>query len=273
MVNDARFILGFLFILLPHGAGGEKGVQSQPVAEILGKPVTLQDLDAGPAPGGARASPAGDRDTRQRQREERLRELVWKALFEDYARQKKIAPTPAEIDSYIAHLREFEKQDHLRRDKQRTELIEELRSPSLTEARRKQAQSALDTLNRLKDFDAQRAAELRDPAQQRMEREAQRQVSEEWIRRWKVNQALYREFGGRIIFQQAGCEPIDAYRKLIDSSEAKHQFVLYDPAFRDAVYSYFRHDFVYADEAQAKFYFEKPYWERTDAELKAAGFQ
>ena len=41
---------------------------------------------------------------------------------------------------------------------------------------------------------------------------------------------------------------------------------------QDAVYGYFKHRFVYADEQKAKFYFEKPYWERTQEEMRAAGF-
>lgn len=268
-----RIVLSaLLLVALPQWAGGQESARSQPVAEILGKTVTLQDLDAGPAPG-APAPPAGDRDPRQRQREERLRTLVWTAVFEDYVQQRKIAPTPAEIDSHVAHLREFVKQDRVRRDQQQKELIEELKSPSLSAARRQQAQSHLDTLDRLKEFDAQRDAELRDPAHERMRQESERRVSEVWIRRWKVDQALHREFGGRIIFQQAGWEPIDAYRKLIESYEAQRRFVVHDPTLRDAVYGYFRYNFVYGDEAKAKFYFAKPYWERTEAELKAGGFK
>lgn len=41
---------------------------------------------------------------------------------------------------------------------------------------------------------------------------------------------------------------------------------------REAVYSYFKHKFTYADEKKARFYFEKPYWERTPEEIRAAGF-
>lgn len=70
-----------------------------------------------------------------------------------------------------------------------------------------------------------------------------------------------------------GWEPIDAYRKLLEQYEAKKGFVVHDRRLREAVYSYFQHKFVYADEAKAKFYFEKPYWEWTEAELKAAGFK
>jgi len=130
----------------------------------------------------------------------------------------------------------------------------------------------LRALNQLAEFDAKRAQELRDPAQRKMQQDAERRVAEYWVRAWKLNQALYREFGGRIIFQQAGWEPIDAYRKLLDQYAAKKAFVVHDPALRAAVYSYFEHKFVYADEAKARFYFEKPYWERTPEEMKAAGF-
>ena len=74
------------------------------------------------------------------------------------------------------------------------------------------------------------------------------------------------------LFFSSGWEPIDAYRKLLDQYAAKRAFVVHDPALRAAVYSYFEHKFVYADEAKARFYFEKPYWERTPEEMKAAGF-
>ena len=67
--------------------------------------------------------------------------------------------------------------------------------------------------------------------------------------------------------------PLSASLDLVDPVQARKAFVVHDPAYRDAIYSYFQHNFVYADEAKAKFYFEKPYWERTGAELKTAGFK
>jgi hypothetical protein len=73
--------------------------------------------------------------------------------------------------------------------------------------------------------------------------------------------------------QQAGWEPIDAYRRLLEQYEAKKAFIVHDRALSDAVYGYFKLNFVYADQSKARFYFEKPYWERSEAELKAAGFR
>ncbi len=252
------------------------GVAAEPpVATILGKAVTRAELDP---PANIAVSPAGvtapdGEALKTRQRRERLRALVWQAVFEDYAQQRHIAPTPAEIESHLRHHHRFQREDRQRREQDRQRLIGELKSPKLTEARRKQAQQHLDTLNRLKEFDAQQEQERRDPARAKIWQESERRVTEFRVRRWKVDQALYREFGGRIVFQQAGWEPIDAYRRLLDQYAARKAFVVHDPAYRDAVYSYFQHQFVYADEAKAKFYFEKPYWERTEAELKTAGFK
>lgn len=237
-----------------------------PVAVISGERVYPKDLVA-PAGAGQAVDPAGA----ERARGEMLRTRVWKAVFEDYARRRNITPTDTEITSQIEGHQRMRLRLDAERVQQRAALIAELKSPSLTEARRNAAQQHLDTLNQLAEFDARRAQELRDPAQRKMQQEAERRVAEYWVRQWKLNQALYREFGGRIIFQQAGWEPIDAYRKLLDQAEASKAFVVHDPAMRVAVYRYFEHKFVYADEAKARFYFEKPYWERTPEEMKVGG--
>jgi hypothetical protein len=257
-------VFGFIFTLPVHAAD-EAG--DQPVAVIFGEKVYGKDLVA---PGGAKPGAAAvDPATEQRARGEALRGRVWKAVFEDYARERRIAPTEAEITSHIEGHQRIRVRLDAERVEQRAALIEELKSPGLTEARRKAAQQHLDTLNQLAEFDAKRAQELRDPAQRKMQQDAERRVAMHWVRAWKLNQTLYREFGGRIIFQQAGWEPIDAYRKLLDQYAAKKAFVVHDPALRAAVYSYFEHKFVYADDTKARFYFEKPYWERTPEEMKA----
>lgn len=248
--------------LCAHAAaqGGDR-----PVAEIFGQAIYAKDLTT---PG---ASPP-DAASAERARGEALRLRVWKAVFEDYARSRRIAPTEAEINSQIAGHRRLKALGDAERARQREALIAELGSSSLSARRRAEAQQHLDLINRIEEFEAKRAAELRDPAQRKLHEEAEQRVAEHWVRQWKLSQALYREFGGRIIFQQAGWEPIDAYRALLEQQEARKGFVVHDAGFRAAVYAYFQHNFVYADEARARFYFEKPYWERTPEEMKAAGF-
>ncbi|MBI5611518.1 MAG: hypothetical protein HY942_00400 [Gammaproteobacteria bacterium] len=227
------------------------------MAEIFGQKLYAADLAAQGV-----AAPDG----------EQLRARVWKAVFDDYARSRGIAPTEAEIVSQIEGQRRMKARSEAERVRQREALVAELKSPTLSEKRRKDAQQLLDLLNQHAEFDMKYQAELRDPAMRKIQQQSERTVAEHWVRQWQLNQALYREFGGRIIFQQAGWEPIDAYRKLLDRYAAKKAFVVHDPALRAAVYSYFEHKFIYADDAKARFYFEKPYWERTPEEMKAAGF-
>jgi hypothetical protein len=220
----------------------------------------------------AKLSPAEHKAWHDRTREEALRNLVWSPVFADFAQKRNIEPTPAEIESQVRQTKKFMAGDKVRREKQREDLIAELRSPGLSDARRKQAQQHLDTLNSLRDHDARMEQERSDPANEKMWQDSEWKVGAVWVKQWKVNQELFREFGGRIIFQQAGWEPIDAYRALLDRYKAEKRFVVNDPLLQEAVYRYFQHKFVYADEKKAKFYFERPYWERTQEEMQAAGF-
>jgi hypothetical protein len=246
----------------------------KPVAEVLGKFVYEDDLVSLKADTEqmSKLSSADHRAWYERTREEALRNLAWSAVFGDFAQKRKIEPTPAEIESQISSQKKFMAEDKVRREKQREELIVELKSPGLSDARRQQAQQHLDTLNSLRDHDARMEKERSDPAAEKMWQDSERRVAAVWVKQWKMNQALFREFGGRIIFQQAGWEPIDAYRALLDQYKAEKRFIVHDPSLQEAVYRYFKHNFVYADEKKAKFYFERPYWERTREEMRAAGF-
>jgi len=245
-----------LFLLAPAMA-------AEPVAEVFGKKIYDADLAA---PGGQ------DQANNERARGERLRTLVWHAVFADFARTHNTDPTEAEIVSNIENHRRLKARGDAERATQREALIAELMSPGLSEQCRKQAQQHLEILNKLADFERKRADELRDPQQRKLRERSERRVAEQWTRQWKLNQALFRAFGGRIIFQQAGWEPIDAYRQLLEQYETKKAFIVPDAKLRAAIYAYFEHRFVYADEAKARFYFEKPYWERTREEISAGGF-
>jgi hypothetical protein len=246
----------------------------KPVAAILGKAVHSEELTP-PDALEQKKKMADDAYAAwlAKAQQEKVRTIVWTAVFGDYSAKRKIEPTAAEIESQIRQQQKFMKEDRLRREKDRQGLIKELASQGITETRRQQAQQYLDTLNSLRKHDARMDKERSKPEFAKIQQESQRRVSAVWVKQWKVNQALYREFGGRIVFQQAGWEPIDAYRKLLEQYEARKDFVVHKPALREAVYSYFQHKFVYADEQKARFYFEKPYWERTDAEMKAAGLK
>lgn len=239
----------------------------QAVATVLGKTITVRELDAIP-----RAALPEDATARDQVRGTRLQAMVWSAVFADYGKQRGIEPTQAEIESNIQNHARIEKQLRIEREQQREQLKEKLKQPDLAPAELAQLAQYLQVLDSLQAFDAKRDAESKDPNRIKIQQAAQRQVATHWVRQWKLNQALHREFGGRVVFQQAGWEPIDAYRKLLNQYEASQSLTFADEKWRTAAYRYFEHRFVYADESKARYYFEKPYWERTQQEMKAAGF-
>jgi hypothetical protein len=86
------------------------------------------------------------------------------------------------------------------------------------------------------------------------------------IRHWKINKALYDQYGGRIIYQQLGPEPLDAYRQFLRQREADSAFAIRDQAIETSFWRYLVddsiHDFMApggADEARA---FRIPPWEQ-----------
>lgn len=53
-------------------------------------------------------------------------------------------------------------------------------------------------------------------------------IAKQVVGRWKVNKALYEQYGGRVIFQQAGDEPMDAYRAFLKEEQARGSFQIFD---------------------------------------------
>lgn len=91
-----------------------------------------------------------------------------------------------------------------------------------------------------------------------------REMARAMIRQWKINRQLHRTYGGRVIHQQLGPEPLDAYRRFLDERQRAGAFAIHEKAFESAFWRYFTDDsrhsfFAPGDEASA---FEVPPWER-----------
>ena len=67
-----------------------------------------------------------------------------------------------------------------------------------------------------------------------------------------------REYGGRIIFQQGGPEPLDAYRRFLEAQQRQGAFAIADKELEAAFWRYYKDDAIHsfyptgsAEEAQA----------------------
>ena len=93
---------------------------------------------------------------------------------------------------------------------------------------------------------------------------ARNEIAAAVIKQWKINHALYQQYGGRIVFQQGGPEPLDAYRKFLDESAARGDFRITNPDLDAGFWRYYRDESIHeffkpgsAGEAKA---FADPPW-------------
>lgn len=261
-----QLVVGCALLLAVSQAGAAEG-EPPVVARLFGEAIVASDLDP-PPEDAATLDETGLRTARAL----RLKARVWFAVLDDYARGKSLEPTEAEVISHVENGRRLAALLSGENERRRAAVAVELTAPGLDAARRAPLEKELAALDVALAHDAARRTELEHPERRGARDRAERRVAREWVYKWKLDQALFRDFGGRIAFQQVGWEPVDAYRALFEKYETAGKLVLPDPVWRPAVFGYFDHDFVYLDEAHGRFYFEKPWWERTPEDLRAAGF-
>lgn len=179
-----------------------------------------------------------------------------------YARDQGITVTQAEKDAYIDRLRRSMEQDRQNQARRRDELAGKLQAQGLSDAERKALSAELEALE---DLIANLAEVTAPPAEDPEEvRAARQEIASAFIRQWKLNRALYQDYGGRIIFQQGGPEPLDAYRRFLEERQAQGAFRILDPELDSAFWRYYRDDAIHSfyppgstEEAEA---FQVPWW-------------
>jgi hypothetical protein len=81
---------------------------------------------------------------------------------------------------------------------------------------------------------------------------------------FKISRSLYQEYGGRVVFQQAGPWPIDAYRSFLEERQEAGAFRILDPDLVAGFWEYLAddttHSFYPPDEAEAAV--STPWWQR-----------
>jgi len=96
------------------------------------------------------------------------------------------------------------------------------------------------------------------------DRAAREEIATAFILQWKINRALHEQYGGRIIFQQGGPEPLDAYRKFLEEGAARGDFRIVNKDIEAGFWRYYRddsiHDFFKPGSAEEAKAFANPPW-------------
>ena len=188
--------------------------EPEPVATVLGEFITRDDLTA---------------ETDDRPQARKLLALIWGHVAPRYVSSRGLDATPDEISELAAYDRRFEAKDRAQRARKLDELDERLLDDGLSSDERARLQDFRATLRRLARYDAERDQEAPpDPAQQAA-------FYKSWIEFWKMNKALYDEYGGVVGLTQFGPDPHGARAALLRDYEQRGFLKIEDAALREEV--------------------------------------
>ena len=178
-------------------------------------------------------------------------------LLEEFAVERRVDATPAEVTEQIRRIDETKNTMELSFRRELAKL-----EAALANAQNDyQTKVITETIESLKKSNAEIRRLQPQLEKYRLPEAERRETSRTMIRGYKINQALWGEYGGRVIFQQFGPEPIDAYRRFLEDHQKKGTFTIVDKTMKDAFWEYLvtdRHTVI--DGPEAKQMMTTPWW-------------
>lgn len=195
---------------------------------------------------------AADRD--------KLNGLIFSSLLERFEKENQIAPTDEDLDAFVIGSERMQKRLAIEREADRVKLIGELKSASLSEKDRKAKEEHLKNLEIIRKANPEPTYQT--PEAEEREIRGKRSMGRLFVRNWKINQALHTKYGGRVIFQQAGPEPLDPYRKFLKEQEKAGAFKIFDEAAAKSFWNYFVNEsmHVFVSDEEGRKMMNTPWW-------------
>jgi hypothetical protein len=191
---------------------------------------------------------------------EELRFVVLRQLTDRYANANRISATPAEKQAYARAIAQALRRDRERLVARRDDLTRRLAAPDLPDAQRQALARELAQVEMGITAFGPATPAASDPEEAR----AREEIAGAFVLQWKINRALYRQYGGRIVFQQGGPEPLDAYRRFLEEARARGDFEIVDAGLEAGFWRYYVTDAIHSfyrpgspEEARA---FAEPPW-------------
>ncbi|MEA3468273.1 MAG: hypothetical protein U9R57_08635 [Thermodesulfobacteriota bacterium] len=199
-----------------------------------------------------------------------MQSVIGAKIFHEYAKQNKIVASQKDIDRYMALIAKFMRDDRKKRDARRVEIQQQLKTGSLPAERTKHLQSELATLE---DLHKEALAEDSGSKQEKEEiLKVQQATAKSIIEQWMINKALYHQYGGRIIHQQTGPDPIDAVYDFLKEQQKKEAFKILNKSFDEFFWEYFanenKHCFYEHGSQEERRAFDKAPWQEEQSRGK-----
>jgi hypothetical protein len=249
-------------ILATTGASrpaGSASAASRPAGEgkvmavVLGMSITDRDI---PMP--KLTSAPADPGWAEQYRNRTLSGRIMKPLVDRFVRENQLEPTEAELQAATEGVR---RQIADRDWRDRSELAEvtaklnagglEAREQRRHESSKRAMEKTIEISGRIQ---TRPAADGKDIA---------RRLAEWQVPSWKLHRALYRKYGGTVIWQQAGIEAVGAMRTFLEEQQKAGNLKIQDPQFENEFWKYFR--MKHPAELKQADPFERPPWEANPA--------
>lgn len=184
--------------------------------------------------------------------------VIRQILLQHYGEEQGLKATDKEIAQLLKRKQEVMQEDRKAMEARRSELQKALASKTPEDKERQQLEAELKAINQMQQ--AMKAADGRAGTPESDAAEAR--VARAFIEQWKVNQAMYRKYGGRVIFQQSGPEPLDAYHEFFKAAQQSGEFEILNKEFEQAFWSYYTTDNIhkFIPESEKEQAINTPWW-------------
>lgn len=203
----------------------------------------------------------------QRTRVARLTELIFVPLLGEYGRNNNITASDEEVDAFLERAETAKKEAEAQFTEQRDAIRERLERSSIAPSDRQHLEAQLETLNSILDSKTEMESRARERFGEDYEsrmRTIDEANARQMIVAWKLNKKLFDQYGGRVVFQDEGPEPLEAYSDFLAEKKKEGAFGIYDPELQAAFWDYFQsdrlHSFYTPEESHD--IMKQPWWER-----------
>jgi len=245
--------------------------QCDKVAEVFNTPICQSEL--APSADELYVPKPKDNADKINREKQRLGTLIKKIAAEHLLKKVDYTPTNQEIDSYIAYINAAKSAyPHETED-----LIFTLKSLLATykynSANLKKLNESLENYTKALALDKKIAKQMKASKEKMLKEQGEdaikkldaqiRAQHKNWVARWKMNKALFLHYGGRVIFQQAGVEPIDAFSDFYNDIKTKGELKIIKKSYQDLFvrfenYLAQKHRYISDDQSQ---HLLTPYWQ------------
>ena len=186
--------------------------------------------------------------------------VIKQILLQHYVEEQGLQATDKEITQLLKRKQEVMEKDRKVMDARRSELEKALASKTPVGEERKQLEKELEALNAMHQAMTEADSRAGTPESAA----AETRVARAFVEQWKVNQALYRQYGGRVIYQQGGPEPLDAYHEFFKAAQKSGEFRIINKEFESALWRYYttdsKHQFIPESGNEKEQAINTPWW-------------